>query len=233
LPCGLKYLDLIMGLEYHNGMTVPRKKLTDQNGVNKGPRARTLRLMVETASQMMQQGGSPSVSEVAEAAGVSRSTAYRYFPTQSVMVQAVVVEALGPILSWEPSTTDPEALIESLFQSSFPRILANEAIFRAALRQSLETDGDAPQDGDDGSFGRGHRIDLLKRALTGLNDVLSEPQITRLAQALSMAFGVESTIVLKDIWGLNNEGVQSVTLWAARAMIRAALVEVSEIGVGR
>ncbi|NRB19751.1 MAG: TetR/AcrR family transcriptional regulator [Rhodobacteraceae bacterium] len=214
-------------------MAVPSKKLTEPDVVSKGPRARTRRLMVMTASQMMQRGGSPSVSEVAEVAEVSRSTAYRYFPTQSAMVQAVVVEALGPILSWEPSKTDPEELIASLFESSFPRILANEEIFRAALRQSLEAGGDALQDGDDGSFGRGHRVDLLMRALSGLADVLSDAQRTRLAQALSLAFGIESAVVLKDIWGLNNDGVQSVTLWAARAMIRAALAEISENDVVR
>ncbi len=214
-------------------MIVPSKKLTEPDAVTKGPRARTRRLMVMTASQMMQRGGSPSVSEVAEVAEVSRSTAYRYFPTQSAMVQAVVVEALGPILSWEPSKTDPEELIASLFESSFPRILANEAIFRAALRQSLEAGGDALQDGEDGSFGRGHRVDLLMRALSGLADVLSDAQRTRLAQALSLAFGIESAVVLKDIWGLNNGGVQSVTLWAARAMIRAALAEISENDVVR
>ncbi|WIY25741.1 TetR/AcrR family transcriptional regulator [Parasedimentitalea psychrophila] len=229
----MKYLDLVLGLEYHNEMIVPSKKLTEPDAVTKGPRARTRRLMVMTASQMMQRGGSPSVSEVAEVAEVSRSTAYRYFPTQSAMVQAVVVEALGPILSWEPSKTDPEELIASLFESSFPRILANEAIFRAALRQSLEAGGDALQDGEDGSFGRGHRVDLLMRALSGLADVLSDAQRTRLAQALSLAFGIESAVVLKDIWGLNNGGVQSVTLWAARAMIRAALAEISENDVVR
>ena len=35
-----------------------------------GPRARTGRLMLETAIRLMQAGATPSVSEVAEAAGV-------------------------------------------------------------------------------------------------------------------------------------------------------------------
>ena len=36
--------------------------------VEKGPRARTKRLMLETATRLMQSGVTPSVSEVAEAA---------------------------------------------------------------------------------------------------------------------------------------------------------------------
>ena len=52
----------------------------------KGPRARTRRLMLETATRLMQSGLTPSVSEVAEAAAVSRATAYRYFPSADLKV---------------------------------------------------------------------------------------------------------------------------------------------------
>ena len=41
--------------------------------------------MLDTATRMMQAGETPSVSAVAEAAGVSRATAYRYFPTQDAL----------------------------------------------------------------------------------------------------------------------------------------------------
>ena len=84
-------------------MPVPLQatETTLQSAPRKGPAARTRALMVATASDMMRRGISPSVSEVAEAAGVSRSTAYRYFPTLADMLRAVVAEALGPILSWD------------------------------------------------------------------------------------------------------------------------------------
>ena len=70
----------------------------------KGPAARTRALMVSTATEMMRRGQSPSVSAVAAAAGVSRSTAYRYFPTLAEMLRAVVAEALGPILDWDDAS---------------------------------------------------------------------------------------------------------------------------------
>ena len=76
--------------------------------VEKGPRARTRRLMLETATRLMQSGLTPSVSEVAEAAEVSRATAYRYFPSQAALVQAVVDEGLGPILTWKSASDDAE-----------------------------------------------------------------------------------------------------------------------------
>ena len=59
--------------------------------------------------RLMQAGATPSVSEVAEAAEVSRATAYRYFPSQAALVQAVVDEGLGPILTWQSTSADPAA----------------------------------------------------------------------------------------------------------------------------
>jgi AcrR family transcriptional regulator len=180
----------------------------------KGASARTSALMVSTASEMMRNGLSPSVSEVAEAAGVSRSTAYRYFPTLADMLRAVVAEALGPILEWEGHEPAGEARIEALYATTFPRLCEHEATFRAALRQSLEAGG------ADLTLGRGHRRELLSRATRDLG--LSQPVIRRLTRALSLSFGVEAMVVLKDIWGLDDAEAEATALWAARAMLAAA-----------
>lgn len=70
-------------------------------------RAKTRRLLIDTAMNMFDQGIFPSITDVAAAAQLSRATAYRYFPTQSALVSAVVGESLGPILAWHP--TQPRA----------------------------------------------------------------------------------------------------------------------------
>ena len=54
---------------------------------------------------------------------------------------------------------------------------------------------------------------------------MPEPQFRRLAQALSLTYGLEVLIVLKDIWGLAFEETREVALWAANALVRAALDE--------
>ncbi|RVB41112.1 TetR/AcrR family transcriptional regulator, partial [Mesorhizobium sp. M7A.F.Ca.CA.004.05.1.1] len=44
-------------------------------------------------------------------------------------------------------------------------------------------------------------------------------------QALSLIFGVEVLIVLKDIWGLDSRRTRAVAQWAAGALVRAAVAE--------
>jgi AcrR family transcriptional regulator len=192
-----------------------------------GPRARTGRLMLETAIRLMQEGSTPSVSEVAEAAGVSRATAYRYFPSQAALVGAVVDEALGPILTWTSTSQDPARRVAELIATGLPRIEAFEATFKAALKLSLDqwARGRAGTLGEEPEFKRGHRTDLLKDALAPLEGKLPQAQFDRLAQALSLVFGVEVFTVLKDIWGLGSQETQSVAQWAASALVGAALEE--------
>lgn len=195
-----------------------------------GASARTRDLMVRTAVGLMQRGQSPSVSDVAEAAGVSRATAYRYFTTQSALIEAVVDHALGPILQWDSASTDAEDRVQDLLASSNHRIVEFEATFKAALGLSLQQwaqqKSGTPTTGP--VFRRGHRIELLEKALAPLRDRLSDAEFGRLAKSLSLVFGLEVILVLKDIWNVDVDEMQDVATWTARALVRAALVEARE-----
>ncbi|MCO5064969.1 MAG: TetR/AcrR family transcriptional regulator [Rhizobiaceae bacterium] len=209
-------------------MDVSRQSSGDPQAGKGGPRARTGKLMLQTAMRLMQQGQTPSVSEVAEAAGVSRATAYRYFPSQAALVQAVVHEALGPILSWKSRSASAERRMTDLLDRSMPRIDEFEATFKAALRLSLEqwAKRQAGTLGEEVQFTRGHRVDLLRSAIAPLGQRLHKRRFDRLAQALSLLFGVEVLIILKDIWGLEADEALSVSRWAASVLIRATEEEI-------
>jgi len=188
--------------------------------------------MLETASRLMQNGRTPSVSEAAEAAGVSRATAYRYFPSQAALVQSVVDEGLGPILTWTSQAGDAEERVADLIATSLPRIDAYEATFKAALKLSLDqwARREAGTLGDEPRFTRGHRVELLRDAIAPLDGALPKAGVDRLAQALSLVFGVEALIVLKDIWGLDGEETAAVAQWAAVALVRAARADAKPDG---
>jgi AcrR family transcriptional regulator len=198
--------------------------------MEKGPRGRMKRLMLDTAIRLMQSGGSPSVSEVAEAAQVSRATAYRYFPSQAAMIQAAVDDALGPILDWSSGEADPEKRVAELFGFAYHRMQAYEATHRAALLLAL----DQWQRRQAGTLGveprvvRGNRRGLLKAAVDPLSDAIGKEATDRVTQALSLLFGIEAIIILKDIWGLDAKEAEHVASWAASALIRTALEEAGE-----
>jgi AcrR family transcriptional regulator len=155
-------------------MLVSRQPDVSIEEAERGPRARTGRLMLETATRLMQAGSTPSVSDVAEAAGVSRATAYRYFPSQAALVQAVVDEGLGPILTWTSASRDAGRRVAELIDTALPRIEAFEATFKAALKLSLEqwARREAGTLGEEPRLTRGHRMDLLKGAIAPLGATL-------------------------------------------------------------
>lgn len=206
------------------GVSFPEE---EGQAVPRGARARTMNHMLETACRLMQEGETPSVSAVAEAAGVSRATAYRYFPSQAALVQAVVDEALGPILNWQSDSRDTDARVTDLLTSSMPRILEFEATFKAALKLSLEqwARRQAGTLGTEPAFKRGHRVDLLQSAIAPLRKTLPRHSFSRLAKALSLTYGLEVLIILKDLWGLDADEMKDVAVWAGRALVKSAIAE--------
>lgn len=185
--------------------------------------------MLATAIRLVQDGFIPSVSDVAEAAEVSRATAYRYFPSQAAMVQAVVNEALGPVLDWKPAADDVKERVGELFGSAFPRLLKYEATHRAALSQALDqwARRQAGTLGSEPPIVRGNRKALLAAALAPLRNRLGREGFDKVTQSLSLVFGIEAIVVLKDIWKIGDREVREVALWAAQALVAAALAEAS------
>ncbi len=187
----------------------------------RGPKARTRRLILATATELMQSGATPSVSDVAEAAEVSRATAYRYFPTQAALVQAVVDEALGPILKWSSEAEDAAVRLESLLAFSLPRIEEFEATFRAALGLALQHWGreHAGTLDDEMPFRRGHRVALLEDALAPLRKKIPATKFRDLVHGLALVFGVEALVVLKDICELEAPAARKVVMRTASALL--------------
>lgn len=155
-------------------------------------RTQTRELLLQTALSMLEQGWFPSITELANASGVSRATAYRYFPSQAALVSTVVDESLGPVLQWQPTSTSVEARVNELLDFAYPRMEQHEGALRAALQVALHQWAN-------------------ERA--------------RRAQALSLLYGTEAMVVLKDIWGLDFRQFMNVIKWMSSALVRATLAQ--------
>ncbi|WP_042818613.1 TetR/AcrR family transcriptional regulator [Yersinia wautersii] len=195
-------------------------------------RARTRRLLIDTAMSMYERGAFPSITEVASAAQLSRATAYRYFPTQSALVSAMVDESLGPILAWQPTQPDARQRIAELLSFAYPRMLQHEGVLRAALHLSLQQWADTRNSDSNNSSGngnkneekliRGNRKRLLKLAVEPLEGKLAPETLQRVIHAFSLIYGSEVFMVLKDIWHLDEAGIQDVTQWMGKAILLQA-----------
>src|SRR5258706_15517413 len=219
---------LVSGQERHPKIRRDDKARADNKAqVDRGPRARMRKIMLDAGMRLMQDGLIPSVSDVAEAAQVSRATAYRYFKSQSALIQAAVDEALGPILAWTSDSTDAEDRVTELITFAYPRMESFEATLKAALRLALDqwARRHAGLFGDEAPMVRGHRIGLLNSAGQPLKGRLGRPGFERLTQSLSLVFGTEAFVVLKDIWGLDRKRAEEVALWTCHALIQAAVAE--------
>src|SRR5918997_6768931 len=117
-------------------MDVPRQDKKERNFSN--VRRRTRRAMIEAATRLVREGASPSVTEVADAAGVSRATAYRYFPTQESLLAEVIVPDLEAALAAGALPEDLESRFGAAFATIWSSYIEHEAAYRTMLRRGLE-----------------------------------------------------------------------------------------------
>jgi AcrR family transcriptional regulator len=191
----------------------------------RGVRASTFRLLLDTAMGLIRQDGHiPSVAEVAMRSAVSRATAYRYFPTRSALITAVIEASLGPVRTLASDKANGRERVRELFMRTFPRFTEFEPQLRAAAQLSLEQ-GALERAGllEEEPYRRGHRVGILEHAIEPLTPQLPRAVRDRLHRALSIVYGIEPYIILKDIWGLSDREVERIALWMADALIDAAL----------
>lgn len=191
----------------------------------RGVKAATFGLLLDTAMSLIRSAGHiPSVAEVAQHSRVSRATAYRYFPSRTALINAVMERSLGAVRSFSSTQTDGRERVRDLFNQTFPRFKEFEPQLRAAAQVSLEQWA-RERAGllDEEPYRRGHRVRILGRALAPFATLMPPAVLLRLHHALSVVYGIEPYMILKDIWGLPDREVERTALWMADALVDAAL----------
>jgi AcrR family transcriptional regulator len=193
---------------------------------------RTRAALVQAATGLLRRGTPPTVAEAAEAAKVSRATAYRYFPTQEALLIEVagVSAATAPVEEWinaMPPGGDAEEGLLRLLDVCNRIMFAEEATMRTALRAYMDTWLESRRNGVEAPVVReGRRMRWLDRALAPARGRFSEPQWRRLRAALALTLSTEALIVMKDVCRFEDEEeALGVLAWAASALLRAGLDE--------
>jgi AcrR family transcriptional regulator len=202
----------MMGRRYHDGVTLPYESIG-----RTAQKSRTRLVLLTAARELLAAGSTPKVEDAAERAGISRTTAYRYFPNQrSLLLAAHPTIAPETLLPADPPA-DPQARLDLVMTAFTDYNFRWEAQLRTSLRLSLEPAADQPV------LRQGRAIDWIAEALTPLRETHPPVDVRQLAVAIRSATGIESLIWLLDIAGYTREQAADTVRTTARALLDGAL----------
>jgi AcrR family transcriptional regulator len=194
-------------------------------------KGRTRKALLAAAIELLATGQTPSITEVADAAEISRRTAYRYFPTQEQLLVEAALEGLRPSIvdavetpaSGQPD--DAETRLDRTVLALQRGAIANEQLLRTMIRLTVSrpppTDQTHPAEPRRGY----RRIEWIELALAPVRKQLGKKRFERLVSALTVCLGIDALIVLRDLRGLSDAEAEAVSLWSARALLRASIAE--------
>ncbi|GAC1647012.1 MAG: TetR/AcrR family transcriptional regulator [Gemmatimonadaceae bacterium] len=185
--------------------------------------------MLDTAGRLIAAGRTPSIADVADAADISRRTAYRYFPTQDQLLVESALEALRPMIvdavegDDQAMPGDVEARLDRTVQAIQRSAVANEPLLRTMIGLTIKAAPPVAPTVRSRQRRGTRRLDWIDLALAPVRAQLGRRRYERLVAAMAVCVGIESLIVLRDICGLSEIEAEGVTRWAARTLLRASL----------
>jgi len=183
---------------------------------------RTRMALVAAARDLVALGGRPpTVGEAAQAASVSRTTAYRYFPTQKSLLLAAHPEVDATSMLPANVGEDSEERVDAAVRGFMALVVDTEPQQRTMLRLSLESDIEPRKL----PLRQGRAIGWFTEALEPLADQLGDDGVRRLAIAVRAVSGIESLVWLTDVAGLTREQAVEQMVWSAVALVRRTVEE--------
>lgn len=177
---------------------------------------RTREALVAAARALVADGVVPTVDAVAERSGVSRTTAYRYFPNQPSLLAVAHPEVRAASLLTRPDEVDVAKRLDDVLSQFAKLIVETEPQQRAMLRLSLTPEsGELP-------LRQGRAIGWIAEAVEPLRGELSGKELHRLVLAVRATVGIEALVWLVDVAGLSRPQAVRLMRRSAAALLADA-----------
>lgn len=187
---------------------------------------RTRDALVDAARRLISDGAIPTVESTAEAAGISRTTAYRYFANKKELLAAAHPLTEAPSLLPDDAPDDAEVRVALVVDRYLEALVSEMAQQRTTLRLSLDPDVSAEAI----PLRQGRAIRWLTEALEPAAGVLGRAEVERLVRAIRTATGIEALVWLTDVAGLRPAEAVEQMRWSAATLYRGAIARAGERG---
>ncbi|MFB9185669.1 TetR/AcrR family transcriptional regulator [Dactylosporangium sucinum] len=178
-------------------------------------KSRTRQALVDATRELLARGLTPQVEEAAEHAGVSRTTAYRYFANQRALLVAAHPQLAPESLLPDDPPDDPRERLDAVIRAFTRYNFEWEPQLRASLRLSLEPGAPRP------ALRQGRAIAWIAEALAPLRATHPDRDVNQLAVAIRSATGIETLVWLLDVAGQSRDEATETVLGTARALLAA------------
>lgn len=177
---------------------------------------RTREALLAAARALVAEGETPTVEMAAERARISRTTAYRYFPSQAALLAEAHPEIATVSLLPPDPPGDVGARLDLVVARVTDLVRETEAQQRTMLRLSLEADSPGSQLL---LLRQGRVIGWLSEALSPLVDDIGPAAVDTLAVAIRSAIGIEAYVWLTDVAGVAPDNAVAVMRWTAHSLL--------------
>jgi AcrR family transcriptional regulator len=185
-------------------------------------KARTQRAIVGACRDLMRDGRSVTMPEVAKAAMVSEATAYRYFPDLAgLLAVALVDDWPSPADALEPVAGSNDPVERVGFATRF--LLAGVAARQGAVRAMIAATITRPEVVSDAR--PGVRFGLIDHALAPFLDALAVADAalaSQLQRDLAVVVSAEALFCLTDLCGLSIDDAIDSAVRTAETLTQAA-----------
>ena len=181
-----------------------------------GQKQKTQEKILQAAHEIQRKGGEFTLEKVAEVAGISRATIYRYYSNKDVLSAEAVLDM---------RTLTPEQIIADLGDTDIREAFLgvqeyynnlafdNERAFRRYLSVMLDEDNQVRIRG-------ARRVRTLVRVIRKHPLQIPQADMEKLISIATLLMGIEALIVTRDVCRLDEEVSKEVLQWGMETLLK-------------